>query len=115
MSAGWSMSDPGLLAKLVTRGAVAAEVRAKRIKEALGAGMTEFTSVSGTEVITIEPSPERPGEHRITRWGPRGLLVRVDSPDALAMLFEMCASKPAKPGMATKFKAAQVAAVEGQE
>ena len=102
MSVWWSTSDPCFLAKLITRGAVAAEARYKRIQGALAAGVTEFSSVSGTEVVTVEPSPERPGEHRVTRWGARGMIVRVDSPNALAMLFEMGASKPAKPGVAAK-------------
>lgn len=80
--------------------------RMERIASALKAGVTEFSTASGTEVVTIEPSPERQGEHRVTRWGARGMVVRVDSPDAAAMLFEMGASKPAKPGMAAKLRKA---------
>ena len=108
------MSDSTLL-KLRERMVRDNTARMERISAALAAGVVEFATVSGTEAITIEPSPERPGEHRVTRWGARGMIVRVDSPDALAMLFEMGASKPAKPGVAGKFMSAQIEAVEGQE
>ena len=108
------MSDPVLLARLQARAVRDSAARFSRLTEAQSAGVTEFASVSGTELITVEPSCERPGEHRVTRWGLGGMIARADSPAPLEMLFEFGASKPATARMAAKFRAARAAAVEGE-